>query len=212
MLYLGVTTTRAAGDLDFGIARAEARTVDLELLGLVDGAPLVGADVVETINTITCEGPYDDLADASDSTFAGLVVAGEEIPVQVPPNTGIEIPLVADVVINEVIAHEDGDEFGYTVRGLRITLLPPLGIGDPLAEIIVGETTTTATCVDLDAAEAQAVPNEGSRAASEGEHVTWTSRSDVDPRPWIDELEAETGQRMITDEQRAELDERFGPR
>lgn len=212
LLYLGVTTTRAAGDLDFGIARAEARTVDLELLGVLNGAPLVGADVVETVNTITCAGPYGDPGDASDSTFVGLVVGGEEFPVQVPPNTGVEIPMVADVVINEVIAHEDGEEFGYTVRGLRITLLPPLGIGDPLGEVIVGETTTTADCVDLDAARAQAVPKAGSRAAAEDEHITWTSRDDVDPRPWIDELERETGQQMITDEQRAELDERFGSR
>lgn len=147
LLYLGVTTTRAAGDLDFGIARAEARTVDLELLGLVNGAPLIGADVIETISTTTCAGPYADLADASDSTFVGLTIGGQEIPVQVPPNTEVEIPGVAEVVINEVIANTSGATFGYTVRGLRITLLPPLGVGGPLGEIIVGETTTSATCV-----------------------------------------------------------------
>ncbi|HVM13353.1 MAG TPA: choice-of-anchor P family protein [Egibacteraceae bacterium] len=149
LLYLGVTTTRAAGDLDFGIAHAEARTVDLELLGLVGGQPLVGADVIHTVSTITCEGPYDDLADASDSTFAGLVIGGQEIPVQVPPNTRVEIPSVADVVVNEVIPHTDDDTFGYTVRGLRITLLQPTDLqGAPLTEIIVGETTTTADCAD----------------------------------------------------------------
>lgn len=148
VLFLGVTTTRAAGDLDFGIAHAEARTVDLELLG-VDGEPLVGADVVHTVSTTTCEGPYADLADASDSTFAGLVIGGEVIPVQVPPNTRVQVPNVAEVVVNEVIEHADGDTFGYTVRGLRITLLQPTDLqGEPLTEIIVGETTTTADCVD----------------------------------------------------------------
>lgn len=146
LLFLGVTTTRAAGDLDFGIARAEARTVDLELLGLVEGEPLVGADVIETISTTTCEGPYDDLADASDSTFVGLVIGGQEIPVDVPPNTVVEIPQIAEVVVNEVIENTDGDEFGYTVRGLRITLFPLQGVGDPLAEIVVGEATTSADC------------------------------------------------------------------
>ena len=212
LLFLGVTTTRAVGDLDFGIARAEARTVDLELLDTLATGPVVGADVIHTVSTITCEGPYEDLADASDSTFVGLTIAGEEIPVDVPPNTEISVPLVADIVINEVVEHADGEEFGYTVRGLRITLLPPLGIGDPLGEVIVGEATTTADCTDLDAAALDALPRDGSAAAAAGEHLDRSVLDDVDPRPWIDALEAATGEDHVTAAQRAELDARFGPR
>lgn len=209
ILYLGVTTTRAAGDLDFGIARAEARTVDLELLGVLNGAPLVGADVIHTINTTTCAGPYEDLADASDSEFLGLTIGGEEIPVEVPPNTGVEIPGLLEVIINEVVPTSDGTEFGYVVRGLRITVLPPLDLGDPLGEVVVGETTTSADCVDDVAG--QSLPADSSQAAQDGEHVTWT-QMDVDPRPWIDEIERATGEPYLTDEERAELDARYGPR
>lgn len=145
-LYLGVTTTRAAGDLDFGVAWAQARTVDLELLAPVDGAPLITADVIETVSTTTCAGPYADLADATDSTFVGLTIGDQAIPVQVPPNTEVTVPGVATVMVNEVIPATSGTAFGYIVRGLRITLLPEGGAGDPLGEVIVGETITSADC------------------------------------------------------------------
>ncbi|PSO48598.1 MAG: hypothetical protein BRC32_01935 [Actinobacteria bacterium QS_8_72_14] len=179
-----------------------------------DGS-LLGAAVIDVTTTTDCQtGPYDqgNLAEASDSRFVGLEVLGQDIAVQPAPNTGIKLPDLVEVVINEVkpTGMDDGDgKFGYEVRGLRVTLSDQLLPGG--LDVIISEAITSIDC------KAQTFSNpgydlSGASTLADGTQipggVQWQT-VDVDPRPFLDRLEAMTERQLFTDEQRAEIDRQY---
>ncbi|PSO51768.1 MAG: hypothetical protein BRC31_05975, partial [Actinobacteria bacterium QS_5_72_10] len=178
-----------------------------------DGS-LLGAAVIDVTTTINCEdGPYDqgNLADASDSRFVGLEVLGQDIAVQPEPNTVITLPRLVEVVINEVqpTGTDDGDgKFGYEVRGLRVTLSDQLLPGG--LDVKISEAITEIDC------KAQtfnkSYDTSGASILADGTQIPGGVQSqtvDVDPRPFLDRLEAMTERQLFTDEQRAEIDRQY---
>ena len=65
-----------------------------------------------------------DAPTASSSTeFVGLTIAGKKYPINVAPNTGINIPGVARVVINASQTATSGKSVATQGAGLFVTLL-----------------------------------------------------------------------------------------
>jgi putative cell wall-binding protein len=173
---------------------------------------LLGAAVIDVTTTTDCQtGPYEKLADASDSRFVGLEVLGQDIAVQPEPNTVIELPGLVEVVINEVqpTGMGDGDgEFGYEVRGLRVKLLDQLLTGG--LDVTISEAITSIDCKAQTFDKTYEVPD--TSILADGTQIPGGVQSqtvDVDPRPFLDRLEAMTDRQLFTDEQRAEIDRQY---
>ena len=189
-----------------------------------DGS-LLGATLIDVTTTTDCQtGPYEKLAEASDSRFVGLEVLGQDIAVQPAPNTGIKLDGLVEVVINEVQPIEENDSdgdgvpdnyaegrFGYEVRGLRVKLLDELLTGG--LDVKISEAITEIDCTgqdfsdkwpDYDTSEASILAD-GTQIPG---GVQWQT-VDVDPRPFLDRLEAMTDRQLFTDEQRAEIDRQY---
>ncbi len=92
------------------------------------GVPLITADVIRAQANSGCTSAPD----ASGSLFAGLSIAGTPVPLGplgVPaPNTVIEIPGVAKVIVNE--QHPTGSGRGIVVNGVHVIGESPLLRGD----------------------------------------------------------------------------------
>lgn len=81
---------------------------------------------------------------ASQSELLGLVVNGKRIPVSVSPNTTIEIPGLAKVVINQT-AGENLSDAGAKVKaaGLEVTLLKDVGNYEKNTVIVLTPTSAS---------------------------------------------------------------------
>ncbi|PWN04693.1 hypothetical protein DJ010_03475 [Nocardioides silvaticus] len=89
-------------------------------VSLLDG--LITAKAIETTATATIRG--DDVSRKGRTKFVGVKVGDTNIPLNVPKNTGITIPGVIKVVVNEVRGQIGGDALIKSqATGLRITLL-----------------------------------------------------------------------------------------
>jgi len=139
----------ARGDLDVGFAQGDAEAADVELLNTT-GRPAISADAVRAVSTSTCPAVPGDLARASEGTMvANLRIGDTVVPVTTAPNTVVEVPGVARVVVREVIPDPAGTGagHGFTVRALRVTLLQAVGgLGPAGTEIIVGEAHSRIVC------------------------------------------------------------------
>lgn len=127
----------AEGDLAAGTARAEATTGEVVVVpGMLPGTGLITADGITAVANNACPARLT-LDEASAGTeFVNLVVGGQPIPLSPPPNTVLEIPNVARVIVNEVLP--DAEAIGATVRGLHVFTLDPL-TGAVDAEVIIAE-------------------------------------------------------------------------
>ena len=140
----GVVEVAARGDLDQGFSQGEAEVADVEVApDALTGDALVTADAIHAVSTSTCpdEGTLGQAS--AGSQFVNLVVAGVEVPLNPPPNTDLTVPGVAEIVVNEVIPDPAGEGHGFTVRGLRVTLLDGTG-----GEVILAEAHSSVICED----------------------------------------------------------------
>ena len=83
-------------------------------------------------------------ASAAGSTFGNLMIAGVPIPLTVPANTIVQLPLLGQVVVNEqtVPAHGSGPT---VVNGLHVTITAPNALGAPVGtDIVLAHATATA--------------------------------------------------------------------
>jgi hypothetical protein len=103
----------------------------------------------------------------------------------------------------------DGDgEFGYEVRGLRVKLLDQLLTGG--LDVTISEAITSIDCKAQTFDKTYEVPD--TSILADGTQIPGGVQSqtvDVDPRPFLDRLEAMTDRQLFTDEQRAEIDRQY---
>jgi uncharacterized repeat protein (TIGR01451 family) len=135
---------RADGNLAAGTATASAQAESLSLLGGV-----VTADSLRAVSTTTCAGAGTPEQASEGSEFVALSIGGQTLPTTPEPNTTVRLvePLVGlvEVVVREAVPDEE--DFGWTVRALRVTVLEPL-TDVVMAEVIVAEAHASVRCAD----------------------------------------------------------------
>lgn len=119
---LGVVRTEARGTVGVNGARtatAKATTAQVSLLGGTITAKEITATATAT-GSVTPEG-IGPVATSGSSTLTGTVIAGVTITSHPAPNTGIGIPLVGSVTLNEQKPYGNGK--GIIVNALHVKLL-----------------------------------------------------------------------------------------
>ena len=136
----GGTATAFGGPTDkkTNVAQTTATVTGVSLLGgLITAGNLTAAATETAVNkTVT--------ASAAGSTFGNLVIAGVPVPLSVPANTVVPLPLLGQVVVNEQTVPVNGH--GTTVvNGLHITVNVANGLGVPVGtDIILAHATAEA--------------------------------------------------------------------
>jgi hypothetical protein len=119
LAQVGAVNTDAAA-VSFGngfSTTSHARTANVNLL---NGA--IKASAVDT--TSVAESKSDTTPTASNHTeFVGLTIAGKKYPLNVPANTGVTIPGLAQVTLNASSVAIDGETVVGQGAGLYVTLL-----------------------------------------------------------------------------------------
>jgi hypothetical protein len=132
----GVTTAFGGPEGGANVSRMTATVSGVSLLG---GVIQVGA-----LQAVAQSSMQNGVATPSTdgSGFAGLIVAGLTIPVTLPANTKINLPLLGNVIINEQTVKQDGS---VSVNGLHITVTSSLNLlGLPVgAELIVAHAASS---------------------------------------------------------------------
>ena len=108
---------------------------EIARVNLLGGA--IKASAIKVIATANLDAAGNVTVNGTMGTVR-LEIGGNEIPIDVAPNTAITVPGIASVVVNEQVKTARK----ITVTGLHITLLKPageLGIG---ADIRVSEATS----------------------------------------------------------------------
>lgn len=142
-LSTDVSTSAADGGTQI---TSTAQAAGVRLLG---GA--ITLDAVTTSSTVSLVG--DRATYGGKTELLGLTVGGTKIPVTVAPNTRVNLPGLADVVINKVAGTRTSDASARVEAvGLEVTLLKPVANAPAGAVIRV---TPTAAAV------AQPAPSEG---------------------------------------------------
>lgn len=116
ILSIGAGTSTGMTKTSKGVATGTttATVSSLSLLGMI-GASTITSVAQETLTGTTLT--YS----TNGSTFAGLTVLGLPIPLSIPPNTGISLPLLGSVVVNEqTLPSGVGDP--VVVNGLHVTV------------------------------------------------------------------------------------------
>ena len=116
----GVTTASGGANGTGTIARTTARIENASLLTL----PVVGALVKFTAITVVTEDRFNGSVhtrSTAGTQFAGLKVAGLSLPVNVSPNTRIDLPF-GYVVLNEQKIPAAAKKGVMSVNGLRIVI------------------------------------------------------------------------------------------
>lgn len=169
----GTVTAMAGARCDAPVSVASAQTEDLDLL-FNAGLPTITADVIRAQANSDCE----TAPNAEGTAIVGLSIAGQAIPADVPPNTRIDIPGVATVIVNE--QHPTADGRGIVVNGLHVIGASPLLRGD----LIVSHAVSGVVCPNgkgTEIAEGLEAPDitfakdaSPSTAAQAGDTVTYT--------------------------------------
>ncbi|HWL49548.1 MAG TPA: choice-of-anchor P family protein [Acidimicrobiia bacterium] len=135
-----VTTDASAVKSGIGFkTTAHSRTANVNLLN-----GLIKISAVDTTSTAESNGTTP--ATGSSSTeFVGLTIAGKKYPINVPANTGINIPGVARVTINASQTATSGDSVVTQGAGLYVTLLKARNGVAAGAEIMLNPTYTLIT-------------------------------------------------------------------
>jgi hypothetical protein len=157
-----VSKTAATVDLNVGltvIVDVDALEVSSAASGVGGGdgsvqsvAVVTGTDILGGIihaDEVTASCSADSSGAVAGLTLEGASVAGVgALPVSPAPNTGISIPGVGSMTLNQQTTDSDGT---LTVTGLSLSLLPVLGTGTVnIARAVCGvetSATTTATTV-----------------------------------------------------------------
>jgi hypothetical protein len=113
------------------ISQATATLTGISLLGLISADNIV-SEATETTNKTAIT------ASTAGTQFGSLSVGGVPLPLNVPPNTNIPLPLLGYVLVNEQIAPVAGHAGPLTVNGLHIYITTPNVMNLPVGtEIIV---------------------------------------------------------------------------
>lgn len=152
----GTATSRSWGSngLSSSQASSEAYVEELCLLPGESGGCTVGATALRSQSNSAADAD-GAASDDIGTEFLGLTVGGTPIATTPEPNTVVEIPGVATVVLNEQFCDNGADlatgcldatghHAGLTVRAIHVILLDPESFG---AEVIVGEAHSDATFV-----------------------------------------------------------------
>ena len=135
----GTTTAQTMSSPSGGEAKTTAKVESLSLLG-----GLVKASAVNAVALQSVAGGVVSSSTAG-SGFVGLTVAGIPVALGIPPNTGVNLPLLGEVVVNEQIFPTPTNE-RVRVNGLhvKIGLLNLLGL--PVGtEIVIAHADASAT-------------------------------------------------------------------
>lgn len=135
-----ISTSNATSAIDGGTqVTATAKAADVRLF---DGR--IRLNAVTTTSTVKVVNGIASFSGQSE--LLGLVVNGKKIPVTVSPNTTIEIPGLAKVVINQT-AGENLSDAGAKVRAaaLEVTLLKDVGDYQKNTVIVLTPTSASAS-------------------------------------------------------------------
>lgn len=166
-------TAMAGARCDAPASVASAQTEDLDLL-FNAGVPTISADVIRAQANSDCE----TAPNAEGTTIVGLSIAGQAIPADVPPNTRIDIPGVATVIVNE--QHPTADGRGIVVNGLHVIGASPLLRGD----LIISHAVSGVVCPNgkgseiaegLEAPDITFAKDASPSTAQAGDTVTYTA-------------------------------------
>ncbi|MEW6635567.1 MAG: choice-of-anchor P family protein [Actinomycetota bacterium] len=135
----GKTTAYGRQFATGGTARTTATVEDLSLL---DG--LISADVVKAVATDTYRNGKRT-SSTSGTRFANLSVAGLPVPVDVEPNTRLNLPGIGYVVINEQKIPAPNSTQRTQVNGLRVVVTQSNALGLPVGlQLVVAHADSTA--------------------------------------------------------------------
>ena len=130
-----VTMTSPSG----GQAKTTATVQSLSLLGGLIKAAAVNAVALQKVDAGVVSSSTDG------SGFVGLTVAGIPVPVSVPPNTGVTLPMLGQVVVNEqILPATPGARVIVNGLHVKVGLLNLLGL--PVGtEIVIAHADAAAT-------------------------------------------------------------------
>ena len=128
-------STMAGARCDAPTAVASAQTEGLAAL-INGGVPTITADVIRAQANSDCA----TAPNGTGSLFVNLRIAGQTIPANPRPNTRIDIPGLATVIVNEQQPAANGR--GIVVNGLHIIGASPLLRGD----LIISHATSGVVC------------------------------------------------------------------
>ncbi len=119
----GATTAVSQSSVSSTTARTTATVQGLSVLGGLISASAVNAVAQETVTgtgqTVSTDG----------SGFVGLTVAGIPIAITLPPNTGLSLPFLGEVIVNEQIRPVNaGDRLVVNGLHIKVGLLNLLGL------------------------------------------------------------------------------------
>lgn len=120
-----VTTSLAPG------TSVATTSVDEVRIG-IPGLPVIEVENATARATSTCAGD----GSATGTTEMTLRIGGEVVEIGTEPNTVVELPGVARIVVNEQVADPEADH-GLTVRALHLTALE-----GGLADVVVASATS----------------------------------------------------------------------
>jgi hypothetical protein len=135
----GVTTAFGGPTASGTVAKTTATVQNVKLLG-----SLIVADTVKAVAQDTFKNG-ERFSSTQGTQFAGLEVAGGAIPVDVAPNTRIDLPGIGYVIVNEQILPTAGSTARTQVNGLRVKVNKTNTLGVPVGtQIIVAHADSTA--------------------------------------------------------------------
>lgn len=138
-LSIGTGTTTAFGGRDGSgtIARTTATVENAGLLALPPtGIPLIRFTTITAVAQDKFNGTTHTRS-AAGSQFAGLRIAGLVIPINVAPNTRVDIPLFGYVIVNEQVIPAAGRKGTMSVNGLRLVISRANALGLPIGSQII---------------------------------------------------------------------------
>ncbi|HTT98302.1 MAG TPA: choice-of-anchor P family protein [Rhizomicrobium sp.] len=137
VMSMGDGATTAFGGTEGGIPTSRM-TSTVSGLNLLGGVITVGA--VQAVAQSSIQGGVAT-GSADGSGFTSLTVAGVPVPLNVPANTTLTLPLLGTVTINEQTINNDGS---VVVNGLHIKITTANLLGLPVgSELIVAHATSS---------------------------------------------------------------------
>ena len=143
----GSLVTLAGGSSTAFGGPTDKKTTVAQTTATVSGVSLLGGLITAgTLTAVANETAVNKIvtASAAGSTFGNLVIAGVPVPLTVPANTIVPLPLLGQVVVNEQTVPANGR--GPTVvNGLHITITASNALGAPVGtDIVLAHATATA--------------------------------------------------------------------
>ena len=145
VLRTGTGTTTAFGGRDGSgtIARTTARVENATLLNRTLG-PVISFTAITAVAEDQWNGSVHTRSTAG-TQFAALRVLGINLPVNIAPNTRIDLPLLGYVILNEQIVPSAATNGAMQVNGLRLVITVANTLGLPVgSEIVVAHADANA--------------------------------------------------------------------